>query len=195
MKQLPVLPRLDDKAAVIAKFVVPYCRLPHPEVVSQFSSAVFPTVRDMPRRQSTGQIADRTVMWDDNTTPRWALLWSHGIPDTAHPKGWTFAHVWGTGKDPDAYTHLANLVMMPEALASLSDKDGPLCNYFRFHAESVYGWRPDGFGETAKPEGFDKIQWTYLEPESDPCGFVQARLNQLNSRRVKLIRDILAEQA
>ncbi len=85
----------------------------------------------------------RTVgMYDDNTTPRWAFFWAHGIPETAHPSNRTFAHVWEGADNIGAYTHLANLVMVPEPFASLTDKDGPLTGFLRWHAWTVYRWKP-----------------------------------------------------
>jgi hypothetical protein len=43
----------------------------------------------------------------------------------------------------EAYTHLANLAMVPEPFASLTDKNGPLTVFLRWHAWEVYGWKPE----------------------------------------------------
>ena len=82
-------------------------------------------------------------MYDDNTTPRWATLWAHGTGRASGCPGWGFAHVWSASDDINSYTHLANLAMIPECFASLTDKNGPLTGYLRWHAWTVYGWKPD----------------------------------------------------
>ena len=123
----PVLQNNDQ--AIIIQVAVSYCWLPNPEVVCELKEAVFPVVRDTKKRGKEKFVEKygKSVLYDDNTTPRWAFLWSHGYLKTSLPSsGWTLAHVWAKSKDPEAYTHLANLVMMPECLASLSDKEGPL---------------------------------------------------------------------
>ena len=97
--------------------------------------------------------------------------------------------MWGASKDPDAYTHLANLCMMPEFFGSLSDKQGPLCAYLRYHAWVRYGWR---YGETtpSAPEGYDTLEWRYLPAIKDPPAFVRARLATLSNQRVELLRSL-----
>ena len=82
--------------------VSPYIRLPHPNVVSALGGAVFPSIRDQKNQLKLATIGDRTLLLDDNTTARWAVLWSHGHGMTSHPRGWTFAHVWARPKDPRA---------------------------------------------------------------------------------------------
>jgi hypothetical protein len=131
------------------------------------------------------------VLLDDNVTARWALLWSHGIPATHHLPGFTFAHVWGAVKDPSAYTHLANLAMMPEYLGSLSDKEGPFAGFLRFHAWTRYGWKPTGYPEPPRPDGFDAIEWRYLEDHPDPFRFVRERLATLKNQRTTLLNPLM----
>ena len=184
-------PNLGSDALVLGAIAVRHCRFPHPEVVSRLHGAVFPVIRDTQKRSQVETVDGRRIMYDDNTTPRWALLWSHGFETTAHCKGWTFAHVWNESKNPDAYTHVANLVMMPECLASLSDKDGPLVPFLRYHAETVYGWRPQGKPEVGKPSGYDDLEWNYFEPVPDPRGHIRARLARSNAGRAKCLRDLL----
>ena len=117
----------DEDAFTLSEIAVRYCRFPHPDVVKQLRGAVFPVVRVKGANGKRGTCdtvkdrsgQDRKVMYHDNATPRWALLWSHGFEQMAQPAGWTFAHLWDESDDPDAYTHLANLVMMPECFGGL----------------------------------------------------------------------------
>ena len=133
-------------------------------------------------------------MYDDNTTPRLALLWSHGWVQMAHPTGWTFAHVWDESDDPDAYTHPANLVMMPECFGSLSDKQGPLVLHLRHHADSVYGWRPANRSPVERLSGYDDLTWRYLDPVPDPLDRIRNRMANSNEKRMRVLRELLGWQ-
>ena len=179
-------------AVQLRSIVVRRCWLPNPDVVKALSGAVFPVIRGDPaKRAKTGTTENgRRIMYDDNTTPRWALLWSHGFNGTGHPKGWTFAHVWHQAKNPDAYTHVANLVLMPECFASLSDKAGPLVPALRYHADTVYGWRPVGENRVEAPKGYDTLKWNYLDGHPDPKKFIRDQLTRLQNARVKSLREL-----
>ena len=182
-------PDLQADAAGMAMIAARHCRLPHPDVVAACAGPIFPTIRDQRRR---GQIdEDAGLLLDDNATPRWALFRAHGMAQTHHPKGWTIAHVWAAPKDPDAYTNLANLCLMPECLGSLSDKAGPLCPYLKFHAQDVYGWRPSQVTPCDKPDGYGEIQWTYFDPQPNPLDFVKDRVTSLNNQRVLVLRRLM----
>ena len=182
-------PRLDLDAASLAEIATKHCKLPHPETVRACSSAIFPTIRDQKLRGRLDETG--SIYLDDNVTPRWALFWTHGIGQTHHPSGWTIAHVWGVPKDPTAYTHLANLVLMPEALASLSDKNGPLSQYLQYHAQSVYSWSPQGCPAVTKPSNYDALSWQYFQPYPDPLGFVADRMKTLKNQRVYHLRPLM----
>lgn len=163
--------------------------MPHPNVVEALGAPVFQSIRDQKNRLTIGEIAGQTVLLDDNVTPRWAILWAHCIKNTEHLKGWTFAHIWGQPKNPNAYTHLANLCMMPEFFGSLSDKNGPLCDYLKFHSWSRYGWSPDG-SAPIEPPNFQSVQWQYLRDFPRPKDFIAERLGALDNQRVNLLREV-----
>lgn len=192
LRGVPTIPDLRHHASQLAEVVAEGSLLPHPSTVANLGGAAFPSIRDQKNRISIGQIGSEKVFLDDNTTPRWALLWSHGISATAHPKGWTFAHVWPVPKDVKAYTHLANLVMMPEYFSSLTDKDGPLTPYFQFHAWETYHWKPESFPEPSKPLGYTEINWKYFELYPDPKGFIEDRIQTLDNQRTRLLRSLMS---
>ncbi len=193
LKKISYNPTLKpDDADIIIRVAARYCVLPHPYVVSQLNGAVFPVVRNTAKRLKEGSIDGKPVMYDDNTAPRWALLWAHGyLRSTFPPGGWTFAHVWNKSKDPEAYTHVANLVMMPECLGSLSDKKGPLTEVLRYHALSKYGWCPKEESIDKKPNGYDDLQWNYFSPINNPRDQVYRRLLELKSKRAETLRRLL----
>jgi hypothetical protein len=191
---VPKLPCLAEFSLPLAKMVARTCYLPNPETVKAMGGAVFPTIRDSLRRITAIEKDGVVVgMYDDNTTPRWALLWSHGIGGVskAPSTGWTFAHVWPSRDDLDAYTHLANLAMIPECFGSLTDKQGPLTHFLRWHAWTVYNWRPKGEPEPHKPIGFDEIAWTYFPNIETPRQFVCAQISKAGCKRAKILKALM----
>ena len=183
-------PDLGSDANGLAHLAARHCRLPHPATVATLDGAIFPTIRHQQRRGEIDHEAG--LLLDDNVTPRWALFWTHGLMQTHHPKGWTIAHVWPLPKDPDSYTHLANLCLMPECVASLSDKDGPLCAYLRFHAQEVYGWTPPKTEPlTNAPPNFHDIEWSYLPKIDNPRAALHARIAELGNQRIKVLRGLM----
>lgn len=123
-------------------------------------------------------------------------MWAHGIPGKSKTStvGWTISHVWDRSKDVEAYTHLANLALLPEYLGSLSDKQGPLTRHLRYHAWAVYGWKPADVEPPAKPDGYDGIVWNYLSPITDPAGFVQAEFGKANCKRSKVLKPLMPRE-
>lgn len=197
-KQMPVpeLAPLGDDVHVLVGIAAARIYLPHRDTVAQFREAVFPTIRDSLKRERAVEHEGRIIgMYDDNTTPRWALLWTHGIRGKGKQstQGWTISHVWDRSKDIRAYTHLANLALLPEYLASLSDKQGPLTHFLRFHAWHVYGWRPEGSDVPEKPSGFDAIQWHYFDPIDDPVSFFRAEFSKGNCGRCKALKPLMQQ--
>jgi hypothetical protein len=129
-------------------------------------------------------------MYDDNTTPAWALLWAHGITGGSR-RGWTFAHVWPACDDINSFTHPANLALVSECFASLTDKDGPLTAYLRWHAWTVYGWKPSAEKPPQMPQGYKSIRWRYLTNILAPRQFIRQRLEKLTNQRVRILRPIM----
>lgn len=194
------LPAIDYKgkdARAIALLAARLCQLPDPKTVSQFKRAIFPTERKMALRGSL--IIDKSKkevgMWDDNMTPRWALRWSHGISggDKAL-KGWHVAHVWNDCNNVQCYTRLENLLLVPAAYAGLTDGNGPLAPYLRYHAFKVYRWRPKGRPAPKKPSEYEKFvsKWRYLSAEpGDARERVLKRLKQGRGKRAKVLRKFI----
>lgn len=181
-KGFPDAPDLTDQAPSLALSILPQCLVPAPDVVAACTDAVFRSIRGKRGDGIAAGLHDgQRVLFDDNTTPRWAILWSHKFQKTYCPKGWRFCHVWPTGKDPEAYTHLANLVIMPAAFASLSDEGGPLVSYLRYHAQETYSWRPDKTQAIAEPRGYCLVKWTYLAAHPTPKTLVANKLAKLNN--------------
>jgi hypothetical protein len=132
-------------------------------------------------------------MFDDNTTPEWALFWAHDLQGE-RPPGWTIAHVWPTSGDIDSYTHLANIAMVPEPFAGLTDKNGPLTAFLRWHAWQVYEWKPKAEAKPMKPDGYDEIEWRYLEFVDDPKALIRRRFEKRDNQRTRILRPIMRKR-
>src|SRR5690606_15683396 len=151
--RFPLPDPLHEHTPRLVRLVAATSWLPHPDTVRQLGRAVFPTTRyrnGKPRFAHILRDGEPIGMYDDNATPEWALIWPHDI-DGTRPNGWTIAHGWPDGDELDSYTHPANLLMVPESLAGLTDKTGPLTSYLRWHAWSAYGWKPAKAHDPVEP--------------------------------------------
>jgi hypothetical protein len=194
MNPVPPPENLSTIAPSLAEIVAARSWLPHRDVVSELAGPVFPTRRSKqahPRLSVIVEGGETIGMYDDNVTPAWALLWSHGMKPSTRQKGWTVAHIWPASDDLKAYTHVANLALVPEPFASLTDKKAPLTGFLRWHSWSVYGWKPEGEEEPAKPEGFDSVRWRYFPPIPDPLGVIRARLQEKRDQRTQILYPIM----
>lgn len=181
----------DDGALALCKIAVPHCKMPHSEVVKKLNGPVFPVIRNYGRRFEKDTKDGSRIMYDDNRAARWAFLWSHDLGSTAHPgNGWYFAHVWEKPGDPESYTNVANLLMIPAGLASLSDKHGPLAPYLRYHAKQVYGWQPND-DAIEKPPGYDELEWEYLDPYPEPMNAIRKRIEKSQEKCARVLRGLL----
>jgi len=184
---------LDEFIPALARMVARTSWLPNQAVVASLAGAVFPTSRyrrENPRLSTIQENGDLVGMYDDNATPEWAIFWAHGLSGM-RPKGWTIAHVWPSCDDLKCYTHLANLAMVREPLASLTDKSGPLTRFLRWHAWEVYKWKPAREPAPTKPDGYHEVRWRYLETAGDPNALIRQRLAQCDNQRTRILRPIM----
>ena len=188
--RLQSLPDLAKFTIPLVKIVAETSLLPSKKAVAAMDGPVFRTIRGKIDQRGTlfdDYLGQGPGLYDDNTSPRWALLWGHGFVEMAHMSGWTFAHIWPRSKDLNAYTNLANLAMLPECLSSLTDKNGPATQYLRFHAFAEYGWNPT-ITELIKPEDYDEIKWHYFDDIDDPKFHIQRGLDKSKEKRVQHLR-------
>ncbi len=191
---VPKLPNLDEYVVPLAKMVARTAYLPAPETVAALNGAVFPTTRDSQARITPIEREGAVIgMYDDNTTPRWALLWAHGISGVGKmpSAGWTFAHVWSASDDIDSYTNLANLAMIPECFASLTDKNGPLTRFLQWHAWEKYHWKPNARGQPTRPNGYELITWNYFPHIADPVAFIRVQLGKATCKRSQILKPLM----
>jgi len=191
---IPPLESLGEHSPTLANIVARTSYLPHPDVVKAVGGVVFPTVRSTSQRMKLLMRDGAAIgMYDDNYTPTVALLWAHGIVGGSR-KGWGFAHIWSAANDINSYSHLANLAMIPECFASLTDKDGPLTGYLRWHAWTVYQWKPDHVEPPQMPLDYGNIQWRYFPKFDESKLFIRQRLAELDNERIRILRPIMAKR-
>lgn len=133
----------------------------HPDTVRQTGArALFRIIRG--RVEGRGTIVDHAdgnrVLLDDNTGPTDAFIWANGL-SRGEFGDLQFCHVWQASSDPEAYTNLANLCLLPAFLAKLSDTHPRITKLLRWRAESLYGWRPAGEPPTEEPESAGRLDW------------------------------------
>jgi hypothetical protein len=191
--RIPAIEDLRHHSNVLASMVASTSWLPNPDTVKAFPGAVFPTSRYKKNHERFSHIeANGAVigMYDDNATPEWAMFWAHGL-EGSRPQGWTIAHVWPASDDVSSYTHIANLVMVPEPFASLTDKGGSLTTFLRWHAWHIYGWKPRPESNPTKPDGYEGIEWRYLTGVDDPRGSIRRQIHERDNQRTRILRPIM----
>lgn len=96
------------------------------------------------------------MLFDDNASPTDAFLWAANQIKGADVQ---FNHVWTCASDPDAYTALWNLRCTPAFLAKATDSDRSVQAVLRYRSWELYGGRPVGTAEPARPSGYLTLTW------------------------------------
>jgi hypothetical protein len=145
----------------------------HPEVHQRLISqtgcaAIFPTVRRA--RTSKGESRCQTIdgiRLDDSTYANTAIKRALGL-DRSEVDGFEACHIWPkTCYDQRFHTAIANLVLLPRALAGLSDHDPEIQASLQYHAFELYSWHPEGTTAPQKP-AFYPTKWRPPEPPNSP---------------------------
>lgn len=143
----------------------------HPAVVAQTSGqAVFATVRRDVRAHepvgSIGEVAGRSVMFDDNRSATVAFTWAagHGVG-----RDMQYNHIWPASRSAATYTALWNLCATPAFLAKTTDgRNHPeVVAALRCRAFDLYGCLPAGTRDPIPPDGYDELSWANHPPPVD----------------------------
>ena len=129
------------------------------------SVAVFPKVRRarIGQGERRGQIVDG-VRLDDNSYANVAIKRAAGLGASA--KGFETCHIWPRKCYDERYhTAIANIVLLPRALAGLSDHDIEIQKALQYRAFELYDWYPEEMSQPVKPR-FYPSEWR--EPQPDP---------------------------
>jgi hypothetical protein len=143
----------------------------HPDVHARIlgttrSAARHPNVRRVRvgDGEERGQVVNG-VRLDDNTYANRAIKEAIGLP-RSEVTGFETCHIWPkTCYDVRYHTAIANLVLLPRALAGLSDHDREIQAALQYRAYELYAWHPEGMPVPHRPEFYPS---TWREPEPAP---------------------------
>ncbi len=129
------------------------------------SPAVYPGIR----RARPGQGEKRGVVngigLDDNTYANGLIKRMCGL-DRSNVVGFECCHVWpNTCYDIRYHTVIANLVLIPAALASLTDYSREVQSALQYRALEIYDWHPDESVAPVKPVRYPE---NWRDPQPDP---------------------------
>lgn len=106
------------------------------------------------RRKKGGETRGRNgdIILDDNTYANNAIKWAVGIR-RKDIENYEVCHIWsGTCHDVRFHTAIPNLVLIPSALASLSDESEEVQAALRYRSYKLYKWVPDGEYPPRRPD-------------------------------------------
>ena len=127
---------------------------------------MFPTTRRFNAKQGEkrGELKDG-IKLDDNSYANVALKRALGM-HRLNVTGFECCHIWPrTCYDPRYHTAIANLVLLPRALASMTDHDAGIQKVLKYRAFELYGWYPDGHSPPVKPANYPQ---NWRDPLNDP---------------------------
>lgn len=109
-----------------------------------------------------GAVLRNGVRLDNNSLANHAIKQALGVGKSA--KGFETCHIWPNScYDVRYHTAIANLVLLPRALASLSDYNAEVRQVLQYHALELYGWYPEKQAKPSKPN-FYPTNWREPEP-------------------------------
>ena len=135
--------------------------------------ALFPRVRRARAGQGEepNQIIDG-VRLDSNNYANVAIKRAIGI-NRRLVEGFEACHIWPlTCYDERYHTAPANIVLLPRAIAGLSDHDAEIQKALQYRAFELYGWWPEDRDQPVRPD-FYPSEWA--EPQPYPASRSSAR--------------------
>ncbi len=105
------------------------------------------------------------IRLDDNTYANRALKQSLPAGHRGF-RNWAVCHVWPKSCYDERYhTCIANLILLPSPLASLTDFDSQVQAALQFPSWDLYRWHPEKATQPARPEVYPA---TWRDPEPAP---------------------------
>jgi len=119
------------------------------------------------------KVGKGAIFYDDNTYANIGIKKALGY-DHKEFYEYEACHIWHKScYDVRYHTSIVNLVLIPRAIAGLSDFDLDIINLLRYRAFYLYGWYPkkykiDGSNyipkEPKKPDNYDNLTWLNTQP-------------------------------
>lgn len=132
------------------------------------TAALYPHIRRYkPHTEKVGMGIDG-IRLDDNSYANVAIKRAIGI-ERSKLVGFETCHVWpNTCYDERFHTAIANLVLLPRAIASLSDYDPEVQAALQYRAYELYDWYPAGEVRPVRPSAYPN---SWREPVAPPSKF------------------------
>lgn len=145
--------------------------------------AMSPHTRRARAGEQQGEVVDG-IRLDSNNYANVAIKRAVGLHRT-RVEGFEACHIWPlTCYDPRYHTAIANLVLLPRALAGLSDHDLEIQQALQYRAYELYSWWPDGFEQPARP-AFYPDSWR--EPLPDPVKAGRGAARRFSTTRSRTV--------
>lgn len=144
--------------------------------------AMSPHVRRARAGEQQGEVVEG-VRLDSNNYANVAIKRAVGLHRT-RVEGFEACHIWPlTCYDARYHTAIANLVLLPRALAGLSDHDEEIQQALQYRAFELYEWWPEEFDAPSRPRFYPD---SWREPLPDPvrAGGGSARRFSTNGSQV-----------
>jgi len=148
----------------------------HSALVATGSAAWFPNMRrGRAQTEKRGTTVDG-VRFDDNSYANLAIKRAIGRPRQDFD-GFETCHIWEkTCYDERYHTAIANLVLLPRALAGFSDHDPQVSQALKYRAFELFGWYPNDQDQPDRPAQYPS-SWRPPEIFSDTVAKALARRN------------------
>jgi len=126
----------------------------HSALIANGSPAWFPKVRrGRAQTEKRGTNVDG-VRFDDNSYANLAIKRAIGRLRQDFD-GFETCHIWEkTCYDERYHTAIANLVLLPRALAGFSDHDPQISQALKYRAFELFGWYPSDHGQPERPADY-----------------------------------------
>jgi hypothetical protein len=98
-------------------------------------------------------VRNRTILLDDNTYANKAIKKMIGV--SGNIKHFETCHIWpDSAYNEGTHTAIANLVLLPEDLASLTDHNEEMQDVLKYRSYELYNWRPKNKSIPKKPKSY-----------------------------------------
>ncbi len=130
------------------------------------SGAFYPHIRRRRGGEKLG-IQDDGSYLDSNNYANTAMAQALGYSKQSQVgKGFNTCHIWrDTCYDPRYHTTVANLVLLPAAIVSLSDADAEVMASLQYRSFELYTWWPSELMQPKKPARYPD---NWLPPQPAP---------------------------
>jgi hypothetical protein len=136
----------------------------HKRLIAEGSAARYPHIRRKKVKEDKGKQSTGNLRFDDNSYANVAIKWAIGI-NRKDIVDYETCHIWpATCYDERYHTAVANLVLLPRALAGLTDHLPDVQCMLQYRAYELYDWYPEESGVPKRPDLYVE-RWR--EPESD----------------------------